>query len=99
MHEIGREDIDHLQPDKVAPEQLGVDGHIEQRQITSNSSQFEPNTDRPDMFWKKRLLLADDAAVFSGPLDQITIGRVEADMEDPPSHSSPPHHSRHSSGG
>jgi len=47
----GCHNIHDLHSDQIATAQLAFDGQIEERQIAMIFGQFQPDSDRPDMFW------------------------------------------------
>jgi hypothetical protein len=63
LHVPGREDIADPKAHQVAAAQFAVDGHVEQRKVTRVACHFKADPDGPDVPWKERTLLADDAAL------------------------------------
>ena len=62
----GCEDIPDPEGYEIAPAQLAVDGHVEQRKVTGVARHLEPDPDRPDMPRQEWALLPDDAALVPG---------------------------------
>ena len=62
----GCHDINDLHPNQVTAPQFAVDRHVEEREIAVVLREFKPDTDRPDVFWLQRALLADDPALVPG---------------------------------
>src|SRR5260370_23304236 len=56
---IALEHIANVKPNQVAPEQLAVDGEIEQREFPGSMIQLQSNPDGPDLLQLQRWLLAD----------------------------------------
>jgi hypothetical protein len=52
--------------DDIAAPQLAVDCEIEHRQIARPAAHLQSGTDRPNMFWPQRRLLADELALVPG---------------------------------
>jgi hypothetical protein len=52
--------------DDIAAPQLAVDRQIENCQVARPSVHLQSGTDRPNMFWPQRRLLADELALVPG---------------------------------
>src|SRR5262245_6416442 len=52
--------------DDIAAPQLAIDCQIEHCQVSRPSLHLQSGTDRPNMFWPQRWLLADELALVPG---------------------------------
>jgi hypothetical protein len=56
------------EPHKVAAAQLAIDREIEQGEVAAMVFELESDSDRPDLLWLKRALLADEPPLVPGYL-------------------------------
>ena len=71
---VGRHDFDDFHFDQITTAKFAVYGQIEERQLSMVFRQFQPDSDRLDMFRFQRSFLTDDAT-FVPSWTQGTNGR------------------------
>lgn len=82
-HQVG-----YSQFHQIASAKLAINCHVEQRKIAQVARQFEPRSDRPDLFRQQWSFLADDPAFVPGSSFRGDCGKLDSwhDLpSDPPS--------------